>query len=989
MSKPRNVANLAQFTQDNALAVSRTVTSKLKDSVSVKDFGAIGNGVNDDTTTIQAAINSGQPINFPPGTYIISSPIFVQSGTTLIGAGKARIKQINNNPNRNSFFAMLVAEGAVKQDITLRGLIIDGNAQNNVDPGVPNPSGNQDAFWAGTMLAQIAFSNIKNVTVEDCVLENSFGSGMWITSCEGVRVTGNTVRNFRITGIAIRDYNLITTTQSERAIIANNVVESGVVGIHGIFGARSATITGNSLSNLKDANRFPSYAYSGTYPNVWPTTGGFKTASDPGYVSPALPGDGAGVELTGGLTDPTSDINNSIDITGNTAYNCMVGFRSEETSKNITITGNSSRLSDQAGILVFSATQTTVSSNTITESQNTGITIRRLEASVNPSAVRTEKVSVIGNTVTGSAYYGMALGGVRYVTVVGNVFSGNNTLNSPTGGSVTMFKIDSDPCENCIFTGNQFVNANGNEAYGILSGDSGNRGNIVSSNFFTNFNVAATNLDQAGNTFANNRGLNIGPINVKEFGATGDGITDDTIKIQAAINFIAGNGGGEVLFPPGTYCVSQTLTITSDKVFLIGSGGAVDGNVIFVGGMSEAIDAAATRIKWIGSVGGGPVLTVKPAIDNGTLPPIQSGGISDLMIDGDAKAGIGLECISWRYGECRNLSVMRCTSINAKLGVTQVQTLGGNNSMAFCEFSNCIFSNATLPGNTAKPLVLWGNALLGNACFQQFTNCQFINASYVGSCVELENCDSNTFIHCRWSGSLVLNSTDTGTYSPTAGNEIGALARHNVFLNTQGHILSKAKISNPQTQGGPTGYNAHSNMVFGYSRENGVPAPTIEPYSDLQYWATALGLSNNLGGVITGRAANVSEITLLSGDQSIPNGTPTKVLLNAVGIDYLGGASGVNSRITIPGGVKYVRFSFGGVWDSNSTGSRWIGVRRNDGFYMAEFRVPASASSNLTSTSKVFAVEPGQSFELYVEQTSGAPLALKAAFGTFLQIEYY
>jgi hypothetical protein len=51
-------------------------------------------------------------------------------------------------------------------------------------------------------------------------------------------------------------------------------------------------------------------------------------------------------------------------------------------------------------------------------------------------------------------------------------------------------------------------------------------------------------------------------INVRDFGAQGDGATDDTAAIQRAIDAAAEKGGGGVWFPPGNYAVS-TLRLRS------------------------------------------------------------------------------------------------------------------------------------------------------------------------------------------------------------------------------------------------------------------------------------------------------------------------------------------------------------------------------------------------------------------------------------------
>jgi hypothetical protein len=74
-------------------AVATTVQAKLRETVSVKDFGAVGNGVADDTVAIQNAINSSTgflSVYFPTGTYKITSTVTIlYDRVMLYGDGSA------------------------------------------------------------------------------------------------------------------------------------------------------------------------------------------------------------------------------------------------------------------------------------------------------------------------------------------------------------------------------------------------------------------------------------------------------------------------------------------------------------------------------------------------------------------------------------------------------------------------------------------------------------------------------------------------------------------------------------------------------------------------------------------------------------------------------------------------------------------------------------------------------------------------------------
>jgi hypothetical protein len=77
--------NLTTYTYPSGQA--RSLQSRLEDYRSVKDFGAVGDGVTDDTVAVTAALKTTGATYFPTGTYRITSKITTGYGVRIFGDG--------------------------------------------------------------------------------------------------------------------------------------------------------------------------------------------------------------------------------------------------------------------------------------------------------------------------------------------------------------------------------------------------------------------------------------------------------------------------------------------------------------------------------------------------------------------------------------------------------------------------------------------------------------------------------------------------------------------------------------------------------------------------------------------------------------------------------------------------------------------------------------------------------------------------------------
>lgn len=168
-------------------ATARTVHTKLADSVSVKDFGAVGDGTTDDTDAFIAAISAcaNASVYIPAGTYILRT-VTISVSVEIYGPGTVKLK---NNYDQNN--VSLGDTNAAMFDITTSnavvkfiGITFNGNQANQ---SAVTPSLSLIRAWNRSGASTTSL----DISVVDCTFMNQTSASIrvnGVTNADGKNI---------------------------------------------------------------------------------------------------------------------------------------------------------------------------------------------------------------------------------------------------------------------------------------------------------------------------------------------------------------------------------------------------------------------------------------------------------------------------------------------------------------------------------------------------------------------------------------------------------------------------------------------------------------------------------------------------------------------------------------------------------------------------------------------------------------------------------
>lgn len=277
MTSPRPVQNqvIARELINLRDECERTRDAVTELYVTPEMYGAIGDGVADDTEAIQAAMDAagkkGGTIRLC-GNYIISAPLLYKSNTRLLSEGGVLLY---GDSVTVADKVMLKPYSSGVENVVIEGVAFDHKGDvygnNGTSPCVSvNRAKNvtiRNCIFRNVQTMAVWFDDnvgdTESIKIIDNTIENGYAGGFSVFGyADGLIVTGNHIKNLCDDGIALQPGTQKNTLHPFNVVIANNVIEnctsSGASGStpRGIisFSAENVTIKGNVIKNTLSCN---------------------------------------------------------------------------------------------------------------------------------------------------------------------------------------------------------------------------------------------------------------------------------------------------------------------------------------------------------------------------------------------------------------------------------------------------------------------------------------------------------------------------------------------------------------------------------------------------------------------------------------------------------------------------------------------------------------------------------------------------------------
>ena len=295
-------SSMIGFIQAGTSAVATTAQAKMRETISVKDFGAVGDDTHDDTTNIQAAINYantiGGDVYFPAGIYKITNGLTINNSGDTSDTFKASMYGDSSSSARihgmaGSYDMLTITGGTgagVESHQVIRGLFFVKEDYVGYCIGGDNLAflsledvscfNGAYSFYATDVLSSVFyncvfrqatigmraeytnFSYPNALTMVGCVVGNCRDAGIWIVGGTTFNMFGGSVESNGIDGSSATKFGVLLNNSGVQGSVSGNF--SGVyfennVGTADIWLANSAQPAAASISGCSFARISSTY----------------------------------------------------------------------------------------------------------------------------------------------------------------------------------------------------------------------------------------------------------------------------------------------------------------------------------------------------------------------------------------------------------------------------------------------------------------------------------------------------------------------------------------------------------------------------------------------------------------------------------------------------------------------------------------------------------------------------------------------------------